>query len=272
MTTPPLNHAVLMCHAPIVIPEVAGERAGDCRDSTAGMRAAGAFLAGLDLDALVVLSPHTPRHPSAFTMAAGDVLRGDFGAFRAPQVRFELPVARDGADAIAAACRGVGLPHPQEVRVEPLDHGAAVPLYFAWEAGWRGPTVLMGFPFNSNLRADAALGEAVAAAADVMGQRWALLASGDMSHRLLPGAPAGFDPRAREFDAWIVDRVREGDYDGATAVDGRLRRLAAEDVVDSVAVASAACQGSEGHRLLSYEGPFGVGYLVAILKHVEEAS
>jgi AmmeMemoRadiSam system protein A len=49
-------------------------------------------------------------------------------------------------------------------------------------------------------------------------------------------------------------------------VDLDLRELAAEDVVDSCAVAAGAVDyRSDGHRTYGYEGPFGVGYLEALL-------
>ena len=45
-----------------------------------------------------------------------------------------------------------------------------------------------------------------------------------------------------------------------------LQDLAAEDAVDSTLVAAAAANwDAAGHEVLSYEGPFGVGYGVAIL-------
>ena len=48
--------------------------------------------------------------------------------------------------------------------------------------------------------------------------------------------------------------------------DPELQDLAAEDAVDSTLVAAAAVNwNAADHELLSYEGPFGVGYGVAIL-------
>ena len=45
-----------------------------------------------------------------------------------------------------------------------------------------------------------------------------------------------------------------------------LREQAAEDAADSTIIAaSAAGWQAVGHRVLNYEGPFGVGYGVAIL-------
>jgi AmmeMemoRadiSam system protein A len=87
-----------------------------------------------------------------------------------------------------------------------------------------------------------------------------------MSHRLQPGAPAGFHPRAKEFDRKFIECLRAGNYRQLTCLDHELQELAAEDAVDSTVVAASAVNWSaDGHEVLSYEGPFGVGYGVAIL-------
>jgi len=88
----------------------------------------------------------------------------------------------------------------------------------------------------------------------------------DMSHRLQPGAPAGFHPRAKEFDHAFIECLRAGDYRQLLNLDSELQDLAAEDAVDSTLVAASAVNwNAAGHEVLSYEGPFGVGYGVAIL-------
>ena len=94
----------------------------------------------------------------------------------------------------------------------------------------------------------------------------AVVASGDMSHRLQPGAPAGFHPRAKDFDGAFIECLRAGDYRKLLNFDPELHDLAAEDVVDSTLIAAAAVNwDAAGHEVLSYESPFGVGYGVAIL-------
>ena len=87
-----------------------------------------------------------------------------------------------------------------------------------------------------------------------------------MSHRLQPGAPAGFHPRAKEFDSAFIECLRAGDYRKLPNFDPNLQDMAAEDAVDSTLVAASAVNwNAVGHEVLSYEGPFGVGYGVAIL-------
>jgi len=253
-----------MCHAPIVLPEVGRRRAGECSATTRGMREAARRLVDSDPDVLVAISPHSPRRPDAWGLFRGPLLSGDFAMFGAPQVAHQFRVDPDAVEALEVAARAEGLATwtPPD---GPLDHGAMVPLHFVAEAGWKGPTVLLAMPWPGTAT-EVAMGRAIARAAEARGERWSVLASGDMSHRLKPGAPSGFHPRARDFDQALVDAVTRGDLRGAASIDPDLRDLAAEDAVDSLTVAAAAVDwDSTGHERLCYEGPFGVGYMEAVL-------
>lgn len=267
----PIPCAVLMCHAPIVIPEIAGPRASECAQTTAAMRQTARRLVAHAPDVLVIVSPHAPRDRRRWGIADAGQIAGDFGRFGVPEIGLTLPGAPSAAAALARAAHALGLTTWRAPGAE-LDHGALVPLYFVREAGWLGPTLLVALPYPGT-GSEATMGRAIAEAAALAGERWAVLASGDMSHRLTPDAPAGYDPRARDFDARFRELVAAGDLRGACAVDPDLRELAAEDVVDSCVVAAGAVSfTATGHELFSYEGPFGVGYMEAVLYDSSHAS
>jgi AmmeMemoRadiSam system protein A len=133
------------------------------------------------------------------------------------------------------------------------------------EAGWAGPTVIasLNYPGEGGLTS---FGEAIAAAGKTLHRGIAFVASGDMSHRLTENAPCGFHPEAHRFDEAFIRLIRAGDYRGLQNLNPELRELAAEDAVDSTVIAAAAVDWSAaGHKVLNYEGPFGVGYGVAVL-------
>ena len=226
----------------------------------------------------------TARWPAIGSTPQAERIGGSLAQFGAPAAAVDLPADKSLGTAIAeeAGSRGLNIwwlgPWSSAHRLsEPstsllhrpsdaeLDHGAVVPLWHLADAGWCGPTVLIGlnYPGEPGL---AELGEAIAGAARRMDRRVAVVASGDMSHRLQPGAPAGFHPRAKEFDHAFIECLRVGDYRQLLKFNSELQDLAAEDAVDSTLVAASAVNwNAAGHEVLSYEGPFGVGYGVAIL-------
>jgi MEMO1 family protein len=256
--------AALMCHAPIVIPEIGVDRAPECERTTGAMRELAARVIAHRPDLLVVVSPHAPRQGGLFGVVDAKRIAGSFARFGFPRLATHLPGAPREARRLRAAAARLGI-QCWTPPGDDLDHGALVPLHFLVEAGWSGRTLLLALPVHGNGAVEG-MGEALRHAAEESRQRWAVIASGDMSHRLQPDAPGGWDPRAREFDAGFVARIRNGDYREACAPDPSLQDLAAEDVVASTLVAVAAAGfRSDGHALLSYEGPFGVGYCESLL-------
>ena len=252
--------AGLLPHAPIVVPDVAPSAAASCERTTAACRELAADFVAAEPARLVLVSPHAPRADSGFGVWSGRRLHGDLSAFGLPSARVDLPADPD----FVAQLRSEGT--SWDIPPGPLDHGAVVPLQFLVEAGWAGPTTVISLPWQSTITELSAFGCVLGAAAHASSGRTALIASGDLSHRVLPGAPAGYDPKGVEFDRRFVDLLGDGRADEAMALSGGLRTAAAEDVVDATCVVIAALGGSiPGARVLSYEHPFGVGYLVAVL-------
>lgn len=259
-----ISCAALMCHAPIVLPEIGRERAAECAATTQAMRELAAVVVAHRPDLVVLVSPHAPRRGALFGVVAAPQIAGGFERFGFDEPVLRLPGAPRAARDLRQAAERIGV----ECWTAPgsdLDHGAVVPLHFLVRAGWNGPTLVLALPYHGGESGEA-MGEALRAAMQETGRRCAVIASGDMSHRLSPDAPAGFHPRAHEFDAAFVARLRSGDYRAACDPDPTLQALAAEDVVDSVRVAAAAVRfRADGLRLFSYEAPFGVGYCECLL-------
>src|SRR5262249_23489933 len=96
--------------------------------------------------------------------------------------------------------------------------------------------------------------------------RVAFIASGDLSHRLKPRAPAGYNPDAHVFDEQVVEALRANAPQRIVAIDHNVRKLAGECGYRSMLVAIGASSDLPlSCEVLSYEAPFGVGYLVAQL-------
>jgi len=253
-----------MPHAPILVPVVGQTRIKPVASTVAAMRCAANRLNSRQPQALVIISPHSPRKAGAFGLWSGDRIYGDFGQFGAPAVILDFPnhpalVTELHAQAAQARIKTWSIPS------QPVDHGALVPLWYAAEAGWAGPTVVLSLNYPGE-GALVEFGRVLFRAIMALRLRIAAIASGDMSHRLAINSPAGYEPRAGNFDRELVTCLERGEYRHLDQLDSRLKKLAAEDVVDSALVTAAALDwAATGHEVLSYEGPFGVGYGVAVL-------
>ncbi|OIR15014.1 hypothetical protein GALL_41320 [mine drainage metagenome] len=271
MSMPTIAFAGLAPHAPVLVPEVAGFRFDEVKDTVTAMDELAGRLVAVHPSLVLVVSPHSPRRAGAFGLWSGPRMTGGFSQFSAPGERIDLPVDEEAVAAIEEAAGRAGL-RTWRISGGELDHGAAVPLWFLSRAGWRGLTVVVSLERDGRISPED-MGEVIGSALRGLGRRTALIASGDMSHRLCPGAPGGFDSRAHVFDEDFVQVIEQGAFARLTALDQALESLAAEDVVEPTRAVVAAIGGrSEGHRVLSYQAPFGVGYGVAVLYEAPEAA
>jgi len=252
-------------HPPIIIPEIGGPRLAECLTTVHGVQRMMERLVASHPDTVVIVSPHAPLDPRSFSAYSGPRLRGDFWDFGAPGVEFNVGNDLVLLSRLGALCQERNIPLWLVPAGRRLDHGAMVPLYYLAKAGWTSKVLVVGLSLLSweeHLR----FGEAIAEAAAHLGLRLAVCASGDMSHRLRPGAPAGFSERAHLYDTAIVEALRQGDFERILAIDRDLREEAGEDIYRSLLIAYGAI-GRKLYRpeVFSYEGPFGVGYMAAVL-------
>ncbi len=100
-------------------------------------------------------------------------------------------------------------------------------------------------------------------------RRWAWIASGDMSHRLKEDGPYGLHPSGLKFDKKLINLLKKKDVPGILNLDPRLVEEAGECGLRSFCLLLGVLEGAKikwKPEILSYEGPFGVGYLVANFK------
>ncbi|MGH9828720.1 MAG: AmmeMemoRadiSam system protein A, partial [Blastocatellia bacterium] len=252
------------------VPEVGGDRIAEVAESQRALRSFSQQLIRSKPDTVVLISPHSPLDSGSFLARSTAELSGDFGEFRASKVRLRFPNDLELLKSIEAAAADVEL-HVKEIRGEyPLDHGAMVPLYYLVEAGWTGPVVVLSFTMLSNEK-HLAFGGVLKEASARANRKIALVASGDLSHRLIVGGPYEYEPTAHEFDEQVVQAIAEGQPSGVLNIDPGLRERAGECGYRSIVIALGAV-GDEmkDSRVLSYEGPFGVGYMVAVLKPCQD--
>lgn len=257
-----------------MVPEVGRGRDGEVASTKEAMLELGRLVRESGAETLVMITPHGTVFADAIALNAARTLKGDLAQFGAPGVRMEIPNDLELVREIKAAAGKAGImvvqvDNEMAARHEldtGLDHGIVAPLYFIRAAGAELPLVhvSMGMLPLSQLYS---FGKAVRDAAAGLNRRTAVVASGDLSHRLTPDAPAGYDPAGQEFDRRLVELVREMNVEGIHELDPALVERAGECGLRPIVMMLGALDGvTVRSRVLSYEGPFGVGYMVAALQ------
>lgn len=268
----------LMPHPPIMVPEVGKEEVAKVNDTVQAAEKVAAALKEYNPHTVVLITPHGPVFEDAAGISVHPRLKGNLAAFGVPEV--SLAFETDGLLArhiIRKAERlGVNLIELSDDLAKTyrfslqLDHGALVPLYFLHKAGFKGQLVHLSMgmlPYEEMYT----FGKAVQAAIGMVDKRVAVIASGDLSHRLTPDAPAGFSPRAKEFDRLIVDSISNMDVKTLLNIDPDLIEEAGECGLRPICFLMGVLGGVEAKsKVLSYEGPFGVGYAVALFSLKED--
>lgn len=264
--------AGLMPHPPVMVPEVGGEDAEKVAKSQTAALALGERVRAANPDTLVMITPHGPVFQDAVTLLMPERLEGDLAQFGAPEVAVvwenDLVLAREIAREAEAAQVPLVEMGAREARrygvTAELDHGLVVPQYFLRKAGVKSRLVAISMgilPYETLYR----FGLAIQRAIERLGTKTVIIASGDLSHRLKPGAPAGYNPQGRVFDERLVGLLAAADVRGLFELPASLIEAAGECGFRPLVILMGALDGFELQgELLSYEGPFGVGYAVAV--------
>lgn len=264
----------LFPHPPIMIPEIGGKELEKMQKTVDAVTEASAIIASLKPDAIVVMSPHNYVFPDGAAIFPEPVITGNLGNFGYPELTMtchtDMPLARAIMDLAKDKTPLYIIDHEwAETYGHPLqvDQGSFVPLYYLRQAGYTGPVVLMAPRFD-DYNAMKVLGDVVATAAEQLGKRVAIVASGDLSHRLLKGSPNGYTPQGKVFDETVMDALKTQDMTKLESMSSALIDEAGMCGLPSVYFLF----GSLSHLhpsmpVFSYEGPFGVGYGVALYVH-----
>lgn len=243
-------------HPPLLIPEIGGANRQRISATVAAMERLGAELGEVEL--AIVVSPHTPGGVDTFFVKTPPRLAGSFAAFGCPQVRLAFDNDIEFVD------RLLGVARDDAIDVDPvddddLDHGILVPMSFINARRIVALSVVGRYDTHRRL------GELLRRCVDQRGGEVLFVASGDMSHRLTVDGPYRFDPNGPAFDRRVVQHLEGGDFAALETIDPALVDGAGECGLRSL-IALGAFLGDDARReprVLSYEGPFGVGYLVA---------
>lgn len=259
-----LQAAFIVPHPPLIIPAVGRGKEGLIQATIDSYDEVARQIAELAPQTIIVTSPHATAYRDYFHISPGTSAHGDMRRFDAPNTDLSCTYDVELADRIAALAADEGFPAGTEGDRDPaIDHATYIPLYFVDKFYRDYEVVRIGLSGYGPVE-HYHLGQLITRAVDQLGRRAVLIASGDLSHKLTSDGPYGFAPEGPVFDEQITEAMASGDFMRILSFDESFCDKAAECGLRSFQIMAGALDGkSVDARLLSYEGPFGVGYAVA---------
>lgn len=259
-----LSFAAIMPHPPLLIPSIGKENLDKLTKTQQGIDILTEEFVKSEPETVIVISPHGDIYPDAFTintLPSYETNFEQFGDFET-KLKFESDLGF-----INKFRETIENQNVLNLKSEPvLDHGCSVPLYLLSQKYKNFKIVPINFSLLSYEK-HIAFGEALKESIMNEDKKIAIIASGDLSHRLSKDAPAGFSPKAKNFDKELVQLLKQKKVENILTMDKALIEEAAECGLRSILITLGIVKNMNyDFQILSYEAPFGVGYLVAQFK------
>lgn len=266
-----ITAACMVPHPPLIIPEVGRGEEKKIQHTIDAYEETARRIGEWEPETIVLLSPHQTMYADYFHISPGEGASGDFGAFRADQVKLEVSYDTDFVDLLCQFAQGENLrAGTLGEREKKLDHGTMVPLYFInkyWTAYRLVRIGLSGLPLAEHYR----LGQYIQRVSALLERRTVVVGSGDLSHRLLEDGPYGYQKEGPEYDRRIMEVMGNSDFLKLLEFPEDFCQKAGECGHRSFTILAGTLDGLQvKSERLSYEGPFGVGYGVCVYEAGEK--
>ncbi len=254
--------AAITPHAPVLIPEIGKDNLKKLKKTEEALKKLEQEFYAAKPESVLVISPHGKILSDSFSInlnsnyVANFKEFGDFGVelgFKSDYMSIQEVRAADETN------QTVPLVLTSEAEI---DHGFSIPLYYLTQHLKNIPIIPVTYS-GLDYQQHFAFGQFIHRQLAKINKRFAVIASGDLSHKLIKGAPGGYSAEGKKFDKKIVELIKKKDIEGILKIDQKLVKAAGECGLRSIIVLAGILDSINVQpEVLSYEGPFGVGYLV----------
>ncbi|HBP25603.1 MAG TPA: extradiol ring-cleavage dioxygenase [Acholeplasmatales bacterium] len=265
----PLLGTFIVPHPPLIVPEIGKGQESRIQKTIDAYKEVARRISSLKPDTIIITTPHSILYADYFHLSPGSQGEGSFRDFGAPQVQMALDYDEELVRSISALAQAAGISAgTRGERNRSLDHGTMVPLYFIHQEYDDFKLVrisLSGFSPLIHYRFGKCIMQAIAQA----DKKAVIVASGDLSHKLKKDGPYGLSKEGPIFDREVTEAMASGDFLKFMTFEESFCESAAECGLRSFTIMAGALDGKAvKSELLSYEGPFGVGYAVAAFETI----
>ncbi len=260
----PIIASFIVPHPPLIIPEIGGGEERKIQKTIDAYYNVAKRIAEIKPDTIIVTTPHSIMYSDYIHISPGKGSKGNFREFGHGDVLIEADYDMELALKISKEAEAHGIPAGTlGEKNKSLDHGVMVPLYFVnkYYNDYKLVRIsISGLSYLEHYKFGKCIGEIT----DSSNKKIVFISSGDLSHMLKDEGPYGYKEEGPIFDREVTKAMNTANFLEFLKFDEDFCESAAECGLRSfIIMAGALDKKSLNSKLLSYEGPFGVGYAVA---------
>ncbi len=262
-----LKAAHLLPHSPLLIPEIGKANHSFFEKTTQAYQKVAEELKQKEIEVLIILSPHASSDKKSFQINVSpemEINLKDFG-FIPSKASFQ------GEAVIADKIKeSLEADFPIFLSSEAtMDYGSAIPSYLLKGLGLNPKIIIISPASDLDKEEQLNFGLSLRRVIDNQDKKIAVLASGDLSHRLEKKSPGGYSAKANKFDNKIIEILSEEEEttEEILNLDEKLTAETAECALSPIITLLGVLNKNQfSSDILAYQREFGIGYLSVSFK------
>ncbi len=258
----PIIKSYLLPHSPLLIPEIGKANHEILQKTNLVYKKIAQELEAQAIEVVLVISQHGPAQDEHLVINCAPEMNLSFPEFGFIPKQTTVSGAIQLSDLIFNQLKPK---HPLHfLNQAELDYGSGIPIYLlkSQTAKFLASSII---PANNlSLEAHYSFGKDLAPVLAGSEKRIALIASGDLSHRLLPKSPGGYSWRGAKFDNKFIEHLQNPSLavENLLKLDPKLIKESCQCALKPTLILLGALSELEWQtESLAYQTDFGIGYL-----------
>jgi MEMO1 family protein len=246
-------------HSPILIPQIGKDNLKQLELTKKSYIRLAHQLEISKAETIILISPHGQFLPSCFIMNICPEYDCNFEEFGDFSTKFTRLGNIGLAQKIRARMETRAPLHLISHKI--LDHGSSIPLFLLTQKLLKIKVIPLTSSDLSN-QDHFNFGKLLSSEILFHKDKIAVIVSGDLSHRLTKNSPAGFSPKAKKFDQKIITFLQQNKSEDIIKINQEELINIGECGLKPILILLGILDKIKKRPIqLSYESPFGIGYL-----------
>lgn len=267
--------AIFLPHPPIAIPAISRGEGYRIESTLQGFKEMAKKVRHIKPHTIIYITPHGNSFSNGVCLIDKGHVTGDFGGFGHGDIMMEKDVNLELTNAIhdkfdVHDMLSVLMDDQGASRYNihlSLDHGVLVPMYFI-DQYYDSYEIVHITPSGGDLLSHYKLGVYLKEVIEAYDEKVLVVCSGDLSHALKEDGPYKYHAFGEKFDRLVKTAIETKNPKVLLELTDAQERSAAQCGLRSIMMGFGLMDGHDyKSEVLSYEGPFGVGYLTGYLSN-----